>query len=73
MQFMNDSLHSLDGVWRLRAADESESIPCRIPGDNDSALQATGRISDPYWRRNELAVQWVADPAGTDLAGSRLL
>ncbi len=33
MQFMNDSLLSLDGVWRLRADDESESIPCTIPGE----------------------------------------
>ena len=58
---MNDCILSLDGVWRLRAADESESISCPIPGDNYSALQAAGRIPDPYWRRNELAVQWVAD------------
>ena len=57
----NASILSLDGVWRLRAADETESIDCRIPGDNDSALQAADRIPDPYWRRNELAVQWVAD------------
>ena len=57
----NDTALSLDGVWRLRAADEKESIDCRIPGDNYSALQAAGRIPDPYWRRNELAVQWVAD------------
>ena len=58
---MNDSIVSLDGVWRLHASDEAESIPCPIPGDNYSALQAAGRIPDPYWRRNELAVQWVAD------------
>ena len=58
---MKDCILSLDGAWRLRAADESESISCQIPGDNYSALQAAGRIPDPYWRRNELAVQWVAD------------
>ncbi len=58
---MNNSIVSLDGVWRLRASDEAESIPCPIPGDNYSALQEAGRIPDPYWRRNELAVQWVAD------------
>ena len=52
---------SLHGTWRLRAADESETIPCAIPGDNYSALQDAGRIPDPYWRDNELRVQWVAD------------
>ena len=52
---------SLHGTWRLRAADESASIPVAIPGDNYSALQDAGRIPDPYWRENEVAVQWVAD------------
>ena len=52
---------SLHGTWRLRAADETESVPCPIPGDNYSALQDAGRIPDPYWRDNETRVQWVAD------------
>lgn len=52
---------SLNGTWRLRATDETTSIPVSIPGDNYSALQAAGRIPDPYWRENENRVQWPAE------------
>ena len=51
---------SLTGIWRLRAADEADAISVAIPGDNYSALQDAGRIPDPYWRDNEIRVQWVA-------------
>lgn len=51
----------LSGIWSLRAADETASIPCPIPGDNYSALQAAKRIPDPFWRENEAVVQWVAE------------
>ena len=52
---------SIEGTWRLRAADGKKTVPCPIPGDNYSALQDAGRIPDPYWRDNERKVQWVAD------------
>ena len=58
---MNGAPLSLDGVWRLRTADETASVPCPVPGDNYSALQDAGRIPDPFRRENEDAVQWVAD------------
>ena len=58
---MDPTTIPLEGVWRLRAADETKSVPCPIPGDNYSALQDAGRIPDPYWRDNEAKVQWVAD------------
>ena len=57
---MNSSIE-LSGLWDLRAADESASVPCPIPGDNFSALQAAKRIPDPFWRENEKLVQWVVD------------
>ena len=58
---MIDSILPLAGTWNLRAADETETVPCPIPSDNYSALQDAGRIPDPFWRENETAVQWVAD------------
>ena len=58
---MSGSPLPLSGVWELRSADEKTAIPCPIPGDNYSALQDAGRIPDPYWRDNEVRVQWVAD------------
>ncbi len=50
---------SLSGRWNLRRSDECEAIPANIPGDNYSALLAAGRIPDPYFGKNEDAVQWV--------------
>ena len=51
----------LNGTWRLRAADEKDTLPVAIPGDNYSALEVAGRIPDPYWRENEAAIQWPAE------------
>lgn len=33
--------------------------PMAVPGDIMSALQAAGEIPDPYWDRNEAALQWI--------------
>ncbi|MGI6565992.1 MAG: glycoside hydrolase family 2 protein [Firmicutes bacterium] len=49
----------LRGTWRLRELGYEESIPAQVPGDNHSALLEAGKIPDPYWGDNELAVQWV--------------
>ena len=32
-----------------------------VPGDGITALQAAGRLPDPYWGRNEYDCRWVAD------------
>jgi len=53
------TIRSLAGAWRLRAADETATIPVQVPGDVHSALLAAGRIPDPYYGANEKAVQWV--------------
>ncbi|KAI9010628.1 beta-galactosidase/beta-glucuronidase [Hyaloraphidium curvatum] len=34
-------------------------VPVAVPGDVHSALLAAKLIPDPFWDRNELAVQWV--------------
>jgi beta-mannosidase len=51
----------LSGVWTLQRVGTDTVIPARVPGDNYSALLASGLIPDPYYRRNELEVQWVRD------------
>ncbi|MBQ9727171.1 MAG: glycoside hydrolase family 2 protein, partial [Kiritimatiellae bacterium] len=61
MQDVSPDGIDLAGAWTLRAADGSVSVPCAIPGDNYSALQAAGEIPDPYWRDNESRVQWVSE------------
>jgi beta-mannosidase len=47
----------LRGKWRLRSRGGNIDIAARVPGDTHSALLAAGKIEDPYWGRNELALQ----------------
>ncbi len=49
----------LGGMWNLRRLADGSERPMALPGDILSALLAAGEISDPYFDRNELAVQWV--------------
>lgn len=49
----------LSGRWNLKSKRSGAAVPAQAPGDNHSALLAAGRIPDPYWADNELAVQWV--------------
>lgn len=51
----------LSGEWRLSTADGEHGAAMTLPGDVHSALQAAGIIPDPYFGRNEEAVQWVAE------------
>ena len=52
----------LDGNWTLRRADAEspdDTIAFPVPGDVHSALLAADQLPDPYYRDNELAVDWV--------------
>jgi len=58
----------LDSDWTLRLANAGTDVdtpdavadaPFAIPGDVHSALLNAGQIEDPYFRDNELAVDWV--------------
>ena len=51
----------LAGVWQLRPANEpaAAAVPMAVPGGVHSALLKAGRIPDPFFGRNERAVQWV--------------
>lgn len=51
----------LSGEWRLSTAYGQHGAAMTLPGDVHSALQAAGIIPDPYFGRNEEAVQWVAE------------
>jgi beta-mannosidase len=56
----NISTVDLAGAWGLSSPGTEHDLPMRVPGDVHSALQAAGIIPDPYFARNEEAVQWVA-------------
>ncbi|MBD9372608.1 glycoside hydrolase family 2 protein [Rhizobium sp. ARZ01] len=50
----------LRGTWQLSMLEGSHAASMLVPGDVHSALLAAGIIPDPYVRRSERDVQWVA-------------
>ncbi len=50
---------SLDGDWQFRQAGLDKWHPARVPGCVHLDLLAAGIIPDPFYRDNELRVQWV--------------
>jgi beta-mannosidase len=52
---------SLDGTWELREVDSLNWLPATVPGTVHTDLLALNRIPDPYFGRNEKAVQWIED------------
>ncbi len=51
----------LKGIWDLKQPGQKNTISANVPGDNYSALLAAKLIPNPYYRKNELNVQWVHD------------
>ncbi len=61
---------SLNGTWSFKATDPHRMLPsgrsdvtrwmkASVPGTVHTDLLACRRIADPYYRRNELGVQWI--------------
>ena len=50
---------SLNDNWQLTQLAGQESYPFSIPGDVHSTLAGNGVIDNPYYRSNELTVDWV--------------
>ena len=52
----------LAGEWELTGANEKGaaiSCPIAVPGGIHSALRRAGKMPDPFWGRNEVAIQWI--------------
>jgi beta-mannosidase len=49
----------LDGAWEFRATDEDEWMKAVVPSTVWTDLLRVGRLKDPFYRDNELKVQWV--------------
>ena len=49
----------LDGDWEFRQLGQETWHPARVPGCVHLDLMAVGLIPDPFYRDNELRVQWV--------------
>ncbi len=56
--------HQLSGSWTLKPSDNTllpgkKNVTVQFPGDIHSALISQNIIPDPYYGKNELAIQWV--------------
>lgn len=49
----------LNGPWQFKATDENEWLEALVPGEVHTDLLRAGRLADPFYRDNELKVQWV--------------
>ena len=52
---------SLDGKWRVYQGGTTDSLPAQVPGCIHTDLLAAGKIPDPFYRDQELAVQWIGE------------
>ncbi len=53
----------LNGGWQI--SNGELTVPLRVPGDVHSALLTAGEITDPYWRAQEVALDWVHETEWT--------
>lgn len=51
--------YSLEGEWEFRQANQDSWYRATVPGCVHTDLMDNGLIPDPYYRDNELKVQWV--------------
>ena len=51
----------LNGEWRVVQAGKRGPIPAQVPGCVHTDLLAAGKIPDPFYRDNELKVQWIGE------------
>ncbi len=49
----------LAGQWTLSQVGESLTVPAAVPGSVVADLLAAGKLPDPYWRDNEVDLQWI--------------
>lgn len=49
----------LGGEWSLKRAKEKKTIRAVVPGCVHTDLLAAGRIPDPFYRDNEIGLQWI--------------
>lgn len=52
---------TLNGPWEFSQLDENRWLPATVPGCVHTDLLAAGEIADPYYRDNELALQWIGE------------
>jgi beta-mannosidase len=48
-------------AWRFRDCDKKQWLPAVVPGCVHTDLRRAGKIPDPFWSTNELALQWIEE------------
>ncbi len=51
----------LDGAWEFSQAKKNDWLPATVPGCVHTDLLAAEQIPDPYYRDNELDLQWIGE------------
>ncbi len=52
---------TLNGDWHVSKLGEDEIIPAAVPGCVHLDLMAADKISDPYYRDNEMDLMWIGE------------
>ncbi len=52
---------SINGAWRVSQVGGGLKAPAHVPGCIHTDLIAAGKIPDPYFRDNELKLQWIGE------------
>lgn len=52
---------TLNGRWQLQQAAGGNTFPATVPGCVHTDLLAAGHIPDPFYRDNELQLQWIGE------------
>jgi len=55
----------LNGKWTLKQHGNSRELAAQVPGDVHGDLMRAGEIPDPYFRDNELHLQWIGEAKWT--------
>ena len=49
----------LNSGWQFHQRDSGTWLPATVPGTVHTDLRANGKIEDPFYRMNELQLQWI--------------
>ncbi|MDT8390818.1 MAG: glycoside hydrolase family 2 protein [Lentisphaeria bacterium] len=52
---------TLDGIWDLMDGQGDFSLAAQVPGDVTADLLNAGKIPDPFYRENEVDIQWIGE------------
>ena len=55
----DNDIIKLDSNWKFKAVNDSIWLPAKVPGSVHTDLIDNEIIDDPYYRLNELDVQWI--------------